>query len=77
MHNFTKFAIEMNDPEEGVASTDSRHRPDQRLMEDGNWASANIMKQKLEEAQRRRRKEREDKGIGKLFSADFRELGTI
>lgn len=35
MHNFTKLAIELNEPEEGVAPTDSRLRPDQRLMENG------------------------------------------
>uniref|UniRef100_A0A914DW25 Oxysterol-binding protein n=1 Tax=Acrobeloides nanus TaxID=290746 RepID=A0A914DW25_9BILA len=62
MHNFTKFAIELNEPEDGVASTDSRLRPDQRLMEDGDWSNANAIKQKLEEAQRVRRKEREEKG---------------
>lgn len=35
MHNFTRLAIELNEPEPGVAPTDSRLRPDQRLMEEG------------------------------------------
>ena len=27
--------------EEGVAPTDTRHRPDQRFMEEGEWDKAN------------------------------------
>lgn len=34
---FTEFASQLNEPEEGVCPTDSRHRPDQRLMERGLW----------------------------------------
>lgn len=30
--------------EEGVAPTDSRHRPDQRLMEVGRWEESNVEK---------------------------------
>lgn len=45
--------------EEGVAPTDSRLRPDQRLMEEGNWNEANLVKQQLEEKQRMVRRERE------------------
>jgi len=63
MHNFTRFAVELNEWEEGVAPTDSRNRPDQRVMEEGDWSTANQLKQKLEEAQRLRRKEREEQGI--------------
>ncbi|CAD5215316.1 unnamed protein product [Bursaphelenchus okinawaensis] len=59
MHNFTQLAIELNEPEEGVAPTDSRLRPDQRLMEDGQWDEANEEKEKLEERQRTKRKIRE------------------
>lgn len=55
MHNFTRFAIELNEPEEGVAPTDSRRRPDQRLMEEGRWDDANAVKQRLEELQRHRK----------------------
>uniref|UniRef100_A0AC34F5K1 Oxysterol-binding protein n=1 Tax=Panagrolaimus sp. ES5 TaxID=591445 RepID=A0AC34F5K1_9BILA len=63
MHNFTKFAIELNEMEDGIPPTDSRLRPDQRLMEDGKWSQANEIKQKLEELQRERRKKREEAGI--------------
>ncbi|CAG9538839.1 unnamed protein product [Cercopithifilaria johnstoni] len=59
MYYFTKLAIELNEPEEGVAPTDSRLRPDQRLMEDGKWDEANEMKVKIEEKQRAARRERE------------------
>lgn len=44
--------------EEGIAPTDSRLRPDQRLMELGMWDEANIEKLRLEEKQRLKRKER-------------------
>lgn len=44
--------------EEGIAPTDSRLRPDQRLMELGMWDEANIEKLRLEEKQRQKRKER-------------------
>ncbi|GMT19247.1 hypothetical protein PFISCL1PPCAC_10544, partial [Pristionchus fissidentatus] len=59
MHHFTRFAIELNEEEEGVAPTDSRRRPDQRLMEVGEWTEANDRKQELEEKQRTKRKARE------------------
>ncbi|KAK3599071.1 hypothetical protein CHS0354_024397 [Potamilus streckersoni] len=59
MYYFTSFAIELNEPEEGVAPTDSRNRPDQRLMEEGNWDEANKVKMQLEEKQRAKRKQRE------------------
>ena len=42
--------------EEGVAPTDSRLRPDQRLMELGRWDEANLEKERLEVKQRRKRK---------------------
>ncbi len=53
------MAIELNEPEEGVAPTDSRLRPDQRLMEQGLWDEANKTKVMLEEKQRATRRERE------------------
>ena len=37
IYHFTKMACELNEPEEGVAPTDSRNRPDQRLMEAQNF----------------------------------------
>lgn len=46
------LASQLNEMEEGVAPTDSRLRPDQRLMEFGLWDEANIEKLRLEEFQR-------------------------
>ncbi|KAG5684373.1 hypothetical protein PVAND_013608 [Polypedilum vanderplanki] len=57
-YNFTTFACQLNEPEENVAPTDSRLRPDQRLMEIGDWDKSNSEKQRLEEEQRQRRWQR-------------------
>ena len=45
--------------ENNVAPTDSRLRPDQRLMEEGLWDDANTCKVLLEEKQRAVRRQRE------------------
>ncbi|KAL1502089.1 hypothetical protein ABEB36_007286 [Hypothenemus hampei] len=58
-YNFTLLAAQLNEPEEGVAPTDSRLRPDQRLMEDGRWDEANKEKLRIEEKQRAVRRQRE------------------
>ncbi|XP_072563320.1 oxysterol-binding protein 1 isoform X2 [Paramormyrops kingsleyae] len=59
MYYFSSLALTLNEPEEGMAPTDSRRRPDQRLMEQGRWEEANAEKQRLEEKQRSVRRERE------------------
>ncbi|TTR84632.1 Oxysterol-binding protein 1 [Bagarius yarrelli] len=59
MYYFSSLALTLNEAEEGVAPTDSRRRPDQRLMEQGLWDEANAEKQRLEEKQRAVRRERE------------------
>lgn len=59
MYNFTVLACQLNEPEPGVAPTDSRQRPDQRLMEEGSWDEANQVKLQLEEKQRATRRQRE------------------
>uniref|UniRef100_A0A8D3C6J3 Oxysterol-binding protein n=1 Tax=Scophthalmus maximus TaxID=52904 RepID=A0A8D3C6J3_SCOMX len=59
MHFFSSLALTLNEQEEGIAPTDSRLRPDQRLMEAGLWDEANTQKQRLEECQRLERKKRE------------------
>lgn len=41
---FTQFTIELNEPEDGVAPTDSRNRPDQRIHENGDWKKADRCK---------------------------------
>ena len=58
IYNFTELSCSLNEPEEGVAPTDSRNRPDQRLMENQDFPGANAMKLKLEHAQRVRRAQR-------------------
>lgn len=70
MYYFSALALTLNEQEDGVGLTDSRLRPDQRLMEAGRWDEANTEKQRLEEKQRavRRRREAEatdalDEGI--------------
>lgn len=63
MYFFSSLALTLNESEEGVAPTDSRRRPDQRMMEDGRWDEANAEKQKLEEKQRIVRREREREAV--------------
>lgn len=63
MYYFSSLALTLNEPEDGVAPTDSRRRPDQRLMEDGHWDEANAEKQRLEEKQRSTRREREREAV--------------
>lgn len=59
MYYFSSLALTLNEPEDSVALTDSRLRPDQRLMEEGRWDDANSEKQRLEEKQRAVRRRRE------------------
>jgi len=58
-YNFTQLAVQLNEMEADVAPTDSRLRPDQRLMELGEWDDANTCKVLLEEKQRTARRQRE------------------
>ena len=58
-YNFTTFAVQLNEKEDGVSPTDARLRPDQRLMEEGLWDEANKVKVQLEEKQRAVRRKRE------------------
>ncbi|CAL4067800.1 unnamed protein product, partial [Meganyctiphanes norvegica] len=58
-YNFTELACQLNEMEENLAPTDSRLRPDQRLMENGEWDEANGEKLRLEEKQRAVRRQRE------------------
>jgi oxysterol-binding protein 1 len=52
MYNFSPFTIELNELESNVAPTDSRLRPDIRLMEESKWDEADKMKIYLEDKQR-------------------------
>ncbi|XP_074869251.1 oxysterol-binding protein 2 isoform X2 [Carettochelys insculpta] len=66
MYFFSELALTLNEPEEHVAPTDSRLRPDQRLMENGKWDEANVEKQRLEEKQRAVRRRREAEALEAL-----------
>jgi len=65
-YGFTRFAAQLNEItsiEKGLLPpTDSRLRPDQRMVEDGQLDDAEEVKLRLEEAQRGRRKEMEESG---------------
>lgn len=58
-YNFNQFSCELNEEEDDVAPTDTRLRPDQRLMEHGQWDAANSEKVRLEEKQRAVRRQRD------------------
>ena len=59
-YGFSQFSAQLNEilPHERdvMAPTDSRFRPDQRAVEEGDVESAEVLKGKLEEGQRERRK---------------------
>ncbi|XP_033728021.1 oxysterol-binding protein-related protein 6-like isoform X1 [Pecten maximus] len=59
-YGFTRFAIELNEPESELEKvlppTDSRFRPDQRLLEEGRIADAEKEKSRVEQMQREKRK---------------------
>jgi hypothetical protein len=57
-YHFSDFTITLNEQEPNTAPTDSRLRKDQQLMEETKWDEANTEKQRLEQAQRERRKTR-------------------
>lgn len=65
-YGFTKFAMSLNEMEYGqaelIAPTDTRHRPDQRLLEQGDIAAAEETKAQLEARQRERRRQNELEG---------------
>ncbi|GLG95172.1 Oxysterol-binding protein-related protein 6, partial [Gryllus bimaculatus] len=66
-YGFTRFAMELNELDPDMAKylpiTDTRFRPDQRLLEEGNLSGAEQMKLALEQSQRDRRKRKELDGI--------------
>ena len=65
-YGFTAFAASLNEitsrDKDCLAPTDSRLRPDQRALENGDYDTAEDVKAKLEEAQRQRRKAMEEQG---------------
>ncbi|XP_068624997.1 oxysterol-binding protein-related protein 6-like [Battus philenor] len=63
-YGFTRFAMELNELEPGMREllphTDTRLRPDQRALEEGDVETAERLKHQLEQAQRERRREAPD-----------------
>ncbi|XP_053409453.1 oxysterol-binding protein-related protein 3 isoform X10 [Nycticebus coucang] len=59
-YGFTQFALELNEMDSLSKSflppTDTRFRPDQRFLEEGNLEEAEIQKQRIEQLQRERRR---------------------
>lgn len=66
-YGFTRFAIELNelDPDDAksLPPTDTRFRPDQRMLEEGRIHDAENEKTRLEHMQRERRKKAEAEGL--------------
>ncbi|XP_067418146.1 oxysterol-binding protein-related protein 3 isoform X2 [Emydura macquarii macquarii] len=66
-YGFTQFALELNelDPQTRpfLPSTDTRFRPDQRFLEEGNIEGAEMQKQRIEQLQRERRKVLEENNL--------------
>lgn len=65
-YGFTRFAIELNElgPDSNLLPpTDTRFRPDQRALEEGDLTTAETLKLQLESMQRERRKRREELNI--------------
>ncbi|XP_050427969.1 oxysterol-binding protein-related protein 6-like isoform X2 [Adelges cooleyi] len=65
-YGFTRFAMELNELDTDTAKylpkTDTRFRPDQRMLEEGDLNRAESMKLNLEQMQRERRKQKEETG---------------
>ncbi|CAL9114196.1 unnamed protein product [Musa textilis] len=83
-YNLTRFAITMNELTPGLKeklpSTDSRLRPDQRCLENGEYEMANAEKLRLEQRQRQARKMQESGWKPRWFAKDeesdtYRYLG--
>ena len=74
MYNFSDFNMHVNEMEPGIAPTDSRLRPDQRMMEEGDFDRSNQIKAQLEEKQRAKRRERESFALKAL---DLEEKGEF
>uniref|UniRef100_H2VB98 Oxysterol-binding protein-related protein 3 n=1 Tax=Takifugu rubripes TaxID=31033 RepID=H2VB98_TAKRU len=66
-YGFTQFAMELNELEPSLRlrlpPTDTRFRPDQRFLEEGNVDGAEEQKQRIEQLQRERRKVLQDNNM--------------
>ncbi|XP_078807172.1 oxysterol-binding protein-related protein 7 isoform X3 [Oryzias latipes] len=82
-YGFSRYARELNeltpDLKEVLPPTDTRFRPDQRLLEEGKVAEADKKKDEVEEKQRTRRKEMAKRGeehIPRFFKKAIDAAGT-
>uniref|UniRef100_A0A3B5QYF6 Oxysterol-binding protein n=1 Tax=Xiphophorus maculatus TaxID=8083 RepID=A0A3B5QYF6_XIPMA len=66
-YGFTQFAVELNELDSSLKPllppTDTRFRPDQRLLEEGNIDGAEEQKQRIEQLQRERRRVLQDNSM--------------
>ncbi|XP_056656448.1 oxysterol-binding protein-related protein 3 isoform X3 [Monodelphis domestica] len=66
-YGFTQFALELNELDSltrpFLPPTDTRFRPDQRLLEEGNLEEAETQKQRVEQLQRERRRVMEENNL--------------
>lgn len=66
-YGFTQFAVELNELDPAMRAllppTDTRFRPDQRLLEEGNTEGAEEQKQRIEQLQRDRRRVLQDNNM--------------
>ncbi|KAJ2893945.1 Oxysterol-binding protein 3, partial [Coemansia aciculifera] len=66
-YGFSYFAMRLNELapaiQQSLPKTDTRFRPDQRAYEEGRIDDAELIKHSLEEAQRARKKERDESGV--------------
>uniref|UniRef100_A0A8C0ATU2 Oxysterol-binding protein n=1 Tax=Buteo japonicus TaxID=224669 RepID=A0A8C0ATU2_9AVES len=66
-YGFTQFALELNELDlqtrSLLPSTDTRFRPDQRFLEEGDIEGAEMQKQRIEQLQRERRKVLEENNL--------------
>lgn len=79
-YGFSRFAIELNEILETerkcLPNTDTRFRPDQRCLEEGQITDAETLKLKLEQAQRERRQSMEENDGEKHNAMWFRNDGN-
>ncbi|KAM8967278.1 oxysterol-binding protein-related protein 3 isoform 2-T2 [Pelodytes ibericus] len=66
-YGFTRYALELNEMDPKIKpflpGTDTRYRPDQRYLEEGNIDGAEMQKQRIEQLQRERRKVLEENNL--------------
>ncbi|XP_069504300.1 oxysterol-binding protein-related protein 3 isoform X1 [Ambystoma mexicanum] len=66
-YGFTRYALELNEIDPQIKHllppTDTRFRPDQRFLEEGNIEGAEMQKERIEQLQRERRKALEENNL--------------